>query len=265
MTRLLPLLMLALAACTPTPGTGNPPQPAAADATTGAQPAADQLDAWHWHLAEATGADGARIAALFANPEQPLQLDFSQGRISVSGGCNRIGGGYRHEGGFLHVEQLLQTQMACPQPLMEQDAAIARLLEGRLAMATHDSDPPGLELTASDGSKLRFNGEPTADTRFGGPGERAFLEVAPQREQCPPAQEPALQCLRVREVFYDQDGLRSGEPGEWQLLSGEIEGYAHQPGIRNVVRVRRYSRDPAPTDTPAVVYVYDMTVESAID
>ncbi|NLC60810.1 MAG: META domain-containing protein, partial [Gammaproteobacteria bacterium] len=182
MIRCLPLLVLALAACTPIQPPADDPEhsaPAAADAASApaSAPATASLDAWHWRLSGAVDAEGNRIQALFANPDQPLQLDFGEGRLSVSGGCNRIGGDYEEEGGALRVGTLVQTQMACPQPLMDQDAAIAGLLEGELALAKEDSDPPRLELTATNGSRLSFTGAPTADTRFGGPGERMFLEV----------------------------------------------------------------------------------------
>ena len=263
-------LALALAACTPVqPPAGDPPQADAASATDAAAPApatpAGRLDAWHWRLAEAVDADGNRIDTLFGNPDRPLQLDFSDGRVSVTGGCNGIGGSYEREGDLLRVGALVQTQMACAQPLMDQDAAIGRLLEGELALATRDSDPPGLELTAADGSRLAFTGAPTADTRYGGPGERMFLEVASQRVDCNHPLIPDMQCLRVRELFFDQAGLKAGEPGEWQPLYEDIEGFEHQPGVRTVLRVNRYTRDPAPADASSIVYVHDMTVESAIE
>jgi hypothetical protein len=92
-----------------------------------------------------------------------------------------------------------------------------------------------------------------------------FLEVASQRAECSHPLIPDYQCLRVREVAYGEDGLRSGEPGEWQLLYEDIEGFEHQPGVRNVVRVYRYNRDPVPADASSIVYVHDMTVESAIE
>ena len=262
-------LALAIAACMPTPPpAGETPRDApaaAADAAPAPATPAGRLDAWHWYLAEAADADGNRIDALFGNAGQPLQLDFKDGRVSVSGGCNRIGGSYEQDGGALRVGALAQTQMACPQPLMDQDAAIGRVLEGELALATTDSDPPRLELTAADGSRLAFTGAPTADTRFGGPGERVFLEVAAQREACHHPLIADMQCLRVREVSYDEAGIKAGEPGEWQFLYEDIEGFEHRPGVRNVVRVHRYRRDPAPADASSIVYVHDMTVESAIE
>src|SRR5690606_10231199 len=98
MSRSLPLpallaapLALALAACTPTPPpAGDAPQEAAVSAAADAAPdpasaaPAGQLDAWHWRLDEAADADGNRIDALFGNADQPLQLDFKDGRVSAS-------------------------------------------------------------------------------------------------------------------------------------------------------------------------------------
>lgn len=268
MARYLSLLLpVALAACSaqqPPAGSGQPPAPQpAADTSPG--PGAANLDAWHWQLADAVDASGSRIDALFADPQRPLQLDFKDGRLGISGGCNQIGGAYQQADGNLEVSQLVQTQMACPQPLMDQDAAITGLLQGEIALATEDGEPPRLALTAADGSKLSFNGEPTADTRYGGAGERMFLEVAAQRQPCHHPLIADMQCLQVREVFYNDTGIKSGEPGEWQPLYEDIEGYEHQPGIRNVVRVYRYHRDPAPADASSIVYVHDMTVESATE
>lgn len=53
---------------------------------------------------------------------------------------------------------------------------------------------------------------------------------------------------------------RRGEPGPWHALPQGIEGYEHEPGIRNVVRVQRYR--PAPAGASSAVYVLDMVVES---
>ncbi|WP_423454462.1 DUF4377 domain-containing protein [Ottowia sp. VDI28] len=69
------------------------------------------------------------------------------------------------------------------------------------------------------------------------------------------------QCLRVREIRYGDNGVKQGE-GEWQLFYSEIEGYKHEPGIRNVLRVNRFKRQNVPADASAYAYVLDMVVES---
>lgn len=263
-SRALPLLLpFAFAACAPSQPPADPPAPSA-PAT--ADEAAAGLDGWHWQLSDAVDAGGDRIDALFVRADRPLQLDFADGHVGISGGCNRIGGSYAIEGQRLQVGELVQTLMACPeQALMALDTAASTHLQGRLQWRREAGDPPTLTLVTAGDARLTFIGEPTARTRYGGPGERMFLEVAAQRTPCQHPLIPDMQCLRVREVHYGQDGLRQGEPGQWQPLYEEIEGYEHQPGVRNVIRVDRFTRDPAPADASSIVYVHDMTVESAIE
>ena len=49
-------------------------------------------------------------------------------------------------------------------------------------------------------------------------------------------------------------------------MQGSIEGYTFEPGIRNVLRVNRYSmankNGVLPADAPSHAYVLDMVVES---
>jgi hypothetical protein len=66
----------------------------------------------------------------------------------------------------------------------------------------------------------------------------------------------------VRELHYDAQGLRVGEPGLWQTLAQPIEGYEHHPGVRNVLRAKRYVVASPPADASSVAYVLDMVVES---
>lgn len=261
--RLSLLLPFALAACAPAePPAASAPAPTPAAATAGD----DRLGGYHWQLRDAVAADGSRIDALFANTERPLQLDFTEGRLGVSGGCNRIGGSYTRQGDTLRVGELAQTLMACAdRALMAQDAAANARLQGELQLRLDDGDPPTLVLTNAGGDRLRFEGAATADTRYGGPGETVFLEVAAQRIACNHPLIPDMQCLRVREVHYDAQGLKAGTPGEWQPLYEEIEGYAHEPGVRNVLRVKRYRIETPPADASSIAYVLDMTVESSVE
>ncbi|MFC7207734.1 DUF4377 domain-containing protein [Comamonas endophytica] len=95
------------------------------------------------------------------------------------------------------------------------------------------------------------------------PGEKIFLEVAPERVACQHPQMPLYRCLQVRALEYDAQGLKT-RVGAWENWYGEIQGYAHQPGVRNVLRVMRYPKAGAPADASAYAYILDMTVESEI-
>ena len=47
------------------------------------------------------------------------------------------------------------------------------------------------------------------------------------------------------------------------LSPGEgLDGYTHTPGVRNVLRIKRYQRTPVPADASAYLYVLDLVVES---
>lgn len=260
---------LALAACAqnaPAPGpTGATP---AANATAAPAPAvADTatLAGYHWRLASATDAGGARIEALFPGADHVLTLDFADGRVSVSGGCNGQGGRYDvGDGGKLEIGRLVSTQMACGAPLMDADTAIAALLAQPQAVHFEEGTPPRLRLVAADGSTTAWTGEATAETRYGGEGETVFMEVAPQRIECHHPMMPAHQCLQVREIRYDDKGVKQ-PPGEWEAFYGDIEGFEFREGERKVLRLKKFDRPgPVPADASSVAYVLDMVVESAL-
>lgn len=270
MKRLILLaLPIALAACAkPTPEAAPPAstEPPAATTPAAATPAAPTgaaaLGAYHWRLQEAKDAQGKRIDALFARADHPLTLDFAEGRLGVSNTCNRMGGGYALEGDKLTVSPMVATQMACADSkLMALEGEAGKRLEGSSTVVVQGGDEARLTLTAAGGDVLTFAGEPTAETRYGGPGERAFLEVAAETKPCSHPLIPNKQCLQVREIRYDDKGVKSSE-GEWQNFYEDIEGYTHEAGIRNVVRVKRFKRNPVPADASDTAYVLDMVVES---
>jgi len=261
-------LLLALGACTPgaeDPETEAPVQSAdVASAPAPSPPDAGALEAFYWRLSSAADGQGQRIEALFVRPEQPVQLEFAEGRISISNTCNRMSGAYAIDGTSLEIGQLMSTMMACSDDALTQlDQEIAALLAGSMSFAVESADgAPRLTLTGSAGDVLGFTGEPTPETRFGGPGDLVFLEVAAHTRPCSHPLIPEQECLQVREIFFDEQGLRTGAPGEFQHFHADIEGYRHEPGVRNVLRVRRFTRAPVPADGSAHAYVLDLVVES---
>jgi len=261
------IISLMLAACAVSPARDSPAAvPRESKPTNAAMANARLLDRYHWVLADAIDAKGGRIESLFARSELPLQLDFADGRINVVNACNRIGGTYSLETGRLRVGRLASTMMACSDPsLASLDGAIIGRLERSPALAlSFVIDAPSLVLTTGDGDRLAFVGQPTAETRYGSEGARVFLEVAARTEPCSHPLIRDKQCLRVREVRYDGNGLKTGTPGDWQMLYQDIEGYTHEPGVRNVLRLKRYRIANPPADAPSQAYVLDMVVESEL-
>jgi heat shock protein HslJ len=232
------------------------PAVAPAPASTVVAPdAAATLLANQWQLQAATDAAGQSITALFPVADKPLGILAADGRLNVTGSCNRMSAGYQWlDGAQLQVQPGPMTMMACPPALAAADAAIGKFLNGTLQVAiAGDTAAPQLRLTAADGALLTFAGTPTPETRFGGPGTRAFLEVSPKPCE-PPATRP---CLMVRDVHFDEQGLASGTPGEWRELPGGIEGYLPVEGELHVVRVKRFEQ------AGSEHFVFDMTVQSS--
>lgn len=260
----LPAVLLCVAGCAPDAPTDS--QAASTDAAPAAAPVVlglgPTLVAYRWQLESALDGSGQSIAALFPGPENRLGLEFAEGGVGVTGGCNRLGAAYQIvEGSRLAIGPGRSTMMACPPPLAAADSAIGGFLTGLLdAELQGEAGAPVLRLVAADGRVLTLNGTPTPETRFGGPGTRAFLEVS--TEPCDSPHEATAGCLKVRDRHFDEQGLRVGEPGAWRALPGGIEGYAPTPGQAQVVRVQRFEVPAAAGGEPGAHFVFDMVVES---
>jgi heat shock protein HslJ len=58
-----------------------------------------------------------------------LRLDPDSDRVSGSGGCNRLMGGFELDGQKLRFLPLASTRMACPEPLMAFERRYFRAVE----------------------------------------------------------------------------------------------------------------------------------------
>ena len=293
MNRLLLIaLPTLLAACTQ-PGTEPPattpaaPAPAAMAAATDASPAVAPaaataasgqpvfekvamigamglLTRQQWRLSTATDATGKRIDALLVRADKPLQLDFQRsGAVAIGNACNQMSGPYRLAGQTIKLGPYAATKKACADPkLTALDAEAGTRLQGDFTYRMALGAARALELRSPDGDVLVFVGSDTPEARFGGPGERVFLEVAAETKPCSHPMMPDMQCLQVRELKYDEKGLKVGTPGAFGNFYEQIEGYRHEPGVRNVLRLQRYTRKQAPADASKYAYVLDMVVET---
>ncbi len=229
------------------------------------------LTAYSWKLSAAVGDGGERLAVLFPNPPKPITLHFIEGRLSTTNTCNVMSGAYTllAEGGAgeakLELGPMAQTKRLCVEPgMMEGDAALASHLTGSLSLTLKTGQEPTLTLVTAGGARLSFEGEATPETRYGGPGERVFLEVAPELVACNHPLIPDHRCLSVREVKYDEQGVKlsTGEP---ELLYEMIEGFTHEAGVRTVLRLKRFKLKNPPADASSIVYVLDMVIESSLE
>jgi hypothetical protein len=257
---LLVLLGLPLGACT----ASSDPTNAVPATSLRASLNANDLSRYHWQLSDAVDANDRHIDALFSQSEQPLQLDFSDQRISVGHACNAISGRYRIVDGHLETKLLLHTMMACTDPVLQQrETIIEVMLRGGPSLILSNAQArPRLNLVAASGQTLIFSGKATAQTRYQGPGDTVFLEVAAHTVPCSAPGDTHAACLRVRQRHYDTKGRSRGAPGPWHPLAASIDGFTRQDGVHYVLRVTRHALSPAASGEQAFAYVLDGIVES---
>ncbi|MBL8261102.1 MAG: DUF4377 domain-containing protein [Xanthomonadaceae bacterium] len=277
----LAIVPLLLAACSKapvetetTPADEAPDNSAISDTTPASAPAAtpyvdDSLLTRHrWSLKEAVDAKGRTIGALLVRPDKPIQITFVDSRINVHNTCNGLSGVFQRLGDELRVEALIGTKMQCVEPeVAALDGEMSLRVQGSSRFTaqpgnTQSKSPPKLEWRAANGDILRFVGDMTPEARYGSQGETAFVEVAAFTKPCQPPMATAPQtCLEVREVQYDDQGIKTNA-GPWRLFYDKIDGFTHEPGIRNVLRVKRYRRDGRPDDGTNIAYVMELSIES---
>lgn len=80
-----------------------------------------------------------------------------------------------------------------------------------------------------------------------------FMQVAPERAACSHPLMRDMQCLQVR--FLSAADIASSTHGrEWTLLYSDIQGYEHQRGTGNVLKVLEYTPENLPQDVPSIQY-----------
>lgn len=225
---------------------------------------AEMIADHRWVLVEAMDAANQPLEVLFPDPERTFAFNFAESRVHVEGGCNGLRAAYRIDAeGLLEVSGAMSTMMACPDPLMNADAALSALMAEPLEAALVRGDPPRLVLLASTGQTLVLSGQLTPEARFG-PPTMVFLEVDSELVACEDSVRDDGLCLKVRELSFDDQGIRVGEPGEWRALGAEIRGFGHEAGLRNVLRVKRFDPPAGPEMPSGPVLVLDLVVESEV-
>lgn len=260
----LTLSSLAVACATPQQGAGMPSStpPSASSPAQAASKASSPLAAYEWDLVNAYDAGGQAAAGWKLSGKPAFRLSFENRQLSVKNLCNVVGAAYATDGSSLRVERVISTMKACADTeLMALERKVATQLPTAKSYSLKNGATPQLTVQFADGSRWEFSGTPTASTQYGGSGQLMFLEVAPERVACSNGVMKDAQCLRVRIVSYRQDGVKL-RVGAWDTFYNEIEGFKHEPGIRNVLRVNRFVRKNVPADASQHVYVLDMVVES---
>jgi heat shock protein HslJ len=99
-------------------------EPLPTDGSAAAEGAAVPLEKTDWRLVRLGGA-----AVTAADPQRApnLVLDATSHRVSGSGGCNRLSGGYELEGEHLKFSRMASTMMACPSGMETEQRFLAAL------------------------------------------------------------------------------------------------------------------------------------------
>ncbi|MEO8123466.1 MAG: META and DUF4377 domain-containing protein [Burkholderiales bacterium] len=216
------------------------------------------LESHRWTLETATDAQGKPIVGLPADAPRPIVFHFADGRLNVEGGCNRSFGAYQIDADDrLKAGRMASTMMACEPAAMKVDDRLAALLAEPMKVELVQGARPTLRLVNVQAGTLSFSGQLTPEVRYGA-ATRVFLEVAAQPVACANPLTGATACLQVRERAFDDKGLAVNSPGAWRSLYESIEGYTHQRGMRNVLRLKRFQNEAGGGN----VYVLDLIVES---
>lgn len=93
--------------------------------------------AGHAFLSTAVMADGQPYTLV---PGTRIRLDFSDGQLGASAGCNTMGGTYRIADGRLRVGQLSMTEMGCDPARHAQDEWLSTFLGSGPALTVSGSD-----------------------------------------------------------------------------------------------------------------------------
>lgn len=192
---------------------------------------------------------------------QPIVLHFLDKSISVDTGCNVMNGAWQINDKQLVVGKMMSTLKMCAPELMKQEGFAAKLLQDHsipVSLDRTDPQQPILTLTHTDGEKYQFIGKATPEFKYQSKPDIIFMEVAAETKACTGV--ATQQCLQVREIKYNESFTKT-TVGDWQLFYDHIEGFKHDPNVRTVLRLKRFTIANPAADQSKYAYIHDLTVE----
>ncbi|KGT47337.1 META and DUF4377 domain-containing protein [Acinetobacter sp. HR7] len=212
------------------------------------QNAAKTLTAYEWHLD--TGAT------------DHLVLSFHKdNRFSVKTMCNSLGGSWNINADKLETGTVISTMKACTPEAMQQEKLAGEIFDNHqlpFNLNATDTEAPTLTITANN-QQYVLHGKMTPETKYNGEAEIVFLEIAPETKPCTGVA-PQI-CLQVREVKYNEQGLKTLVDQDWTLFYDQIEGFSHSPNERQIIRVKRFEIKHPVADQSKYAYIFDLAVE----
>ncbi|MEB3753238.1 META domain-containing protein [Acinetobacter sp. MD2(2019)] len=187
-----------------------------------------------------------------------VQVNFdAKGNLLIQTPCNNQSGTWKQaDAQHVATTPLASTMMMCsPEKMQLERWSIQVFSQQHLQyQITGTKDAPTLTLNTAQGQKYQLTGSLKPEIKYQTQAQTVFFEVAPQLEKC----NDQTACLRVREIHYDQNGIKQNTPATWQVLNTPIQGYQHDPKIAKIIRVKQYKT------VQGNVFIYDMTVEQRV-
>lgn len=107
-----------------------------------------------WRVAQVSGAD------VGGDPERAPWLTFDgDGQVYGFAGVNRVRGTWSVDGDTVTFGPMVTTLMAGPEPAMQLESALTRLLDGPLTVSESDG---AIRLGAADGRSATLTDDPPA-------------------------------------------------------------------------------------------------------
>ena len=208
---------------------------------------AELLSGFEWSVRGASDAQGHSLTDFSKNPN--VQLQFKDGLLAVSGGCNNFSTSYQldSQNSNISLGRVASTKMACVPELMAQDEAIKKVIDNNkldLGLITKENGELYLKMENQQGDHLLV----VAGSFFGlhkyNQPDTVFLEISNETSPCNSIQ-GKKSCPLVRKITYDDQGNKI-KKGEWHTLwRDDIEGWEFNPRERQVLRLKIYR--PGPT------------------
>ena len=243
------------------------------------------LSRYRWTLVSASDKGAQPLNSLMGIKDQ-VRLSFNQyqgqNTLSYSVGCNTMSAMYELKGSTLTIEDSMSTKMSCGE-LDKAENQLSKLMQGdsQLTLVANDEpesdvakndspqiDKPVLTQVTSENTTLVWEGKLTSQAKYNGKGETIFWAVNAKKVPC--EDNGSEQCLQVKPIVYDDQGIKSSE-GKWAAFKGEIDGYQHDGKHDEVIRLQRYQLDNSETaenvnrdDSEEYAYVLDAVIESSV-
>lgn len=215
------------------------------------------LSQYQWTLVTAVDSSNMRLVPLNAVKDQVL-LNFGQLKgmniLRYSLGCNTMTGRLQLVDSVMTIEEGVSTKKFCAE-LDEAEKLLNRAMYGDSQLSLKRGAVPILTQLADDNTTLVWQGKQSTEAKHG-QAEMIFWAVDHEVMPCPDG--TTKECLKVKPIQYDINGVKVGE-GEWTLFDGEIEGFTHDRDHNQVIRLKRYTDEDKNN-----IYVLDTVVESIL-